>query len=547
MHGLVETFRKFNFVKLDLRGEIPEEEEKGLIPFFGGERRLTFAEIERILASVERSSVIAGVIVTISELRIGLPRADSLRRRLLSLRSKGKRVFVYIESGGNIEYLTASGGERIYMPPWSMLNLIGLGAEVTFLKDLLERLGVSARLKGYGEYKSAAETFTRSSISSAHREMVDSILSSLRTQLEAYISEGRGAKVADVREVIDRGPFVPSAAVAEGLIDGTAYESEMDTRAGEAAGVKVRSLDARQFNRVLRARDRLHSVIGKVRRSGGIIAVVTDSGFVALGEGTGRGPLKTMGSGSVLAQLDSVSKDRAVRGLVFRILTPGGSGVASDLIRRRLTEISEKMPVVVSMSDVSASGGYLIALGAGKIVADPMTLTGSIGIVSGKFELGELYGKLGINKELVPTGKRSLMFSRSRDFSPGEEEKLDELMNFYYTEFVRTVAEGRGIDEARAEEAAKGRVWTGAQAKDLGLVDELGGFWDAVLVAVREAGLPEDKSPVLKFYTPARGLRLASLLGDTEYSDFLRAIAENAPAPGLHGCFTVMPFRIDVK
>lgn len=547
MHGLLETFRRFNFVKLDLRGDIPEEEEKGLIPFFGGERRLTFAEIERILASLERSSAIAGVIVTISELRIGLPRADSLRRRLLSLRSKGKRVFVYLESGGNIEYLAASGGERIYMPPWSMLNLIGLGAEVTFLKDLLERLGVSARLKGYGEYKSAAETFTRSSISTAHREMVDSILGSLRTQLETYISEGRGAKVADVRAVIDRGPFVPSAAVAEGLIDGTAYESEMDARAGEAAGVKVRSLDARQFNRVLRARDRLHSVIGKVRRSGGIIAVVTDSGFVALGDSTGRGPLKTMGSGSVLAQLDSASKNRAVRGLVFRISTPGGSGAASDLIRKRLTEISEKMPVVVSMSDVSASGGYLIALGAGKIVADPMTLTGSIGIVSGKFELGDLYRKLGVNKELVPTGRRSLMFSQSRDFSKDEEVKLDELMNFYYTEFVRTVSEGRGIGEARAEEAAKGRVWTGAQAKDLGLVDELGGFWDAVLVAGREAGLPEDKSPVLKFYSPARGIRLASLLGDTAYTDFLKTLAENAPAPGLHGCFTVMPFRIDVR
>ncbi|HET7290746.1 MAG TPA: S49 family peptidase, partial [Thermodesulfobacteriota bacterium] len=182
-----------------MRGEIPEEEDKGFIPFFGGERRLTFGEIERILASIERSAGIAGVIVSIGELRIGLSRANSLRRRLLTLRKNGKRVIVYIESGGNVEYLIASAGESVYMPPWSMLNLVGLGAEVTFLKDLLDKLGVSARLKGYGEYKSAAETFTRSSISGAHREMVDSILGSLRTQLEACISEGRGAKVADVR------------------------------------------------------------------------------------------------------------------------------------------------------------------------------------------------------------------------------------------------------------------------------------------------------------------------------------------------------------
>jgi protease-4 len=377
--------------------------------------------------------------------------------------------------------------------------------------------------------------------------MVDSILGSLRTQLEAYISEGRGVKVADVRAVIDKGPFVTPSALAERLIDGTAYESEMEDRAGEAAGVKVRSIDARRFNRVLRAKSRLFSVLGRIRRKGGVIAVVTDSGFITLGESSGRGALKTMGSGSVLAQLDRVSKDRAVSGLVFRILTPGGSGVASDLVRRRLREISEVMPVIVSMSDVSASGGYLIALGAGKIVADPMTLTGSIGIVSGKFELGDLYTKLGVNKELVPTGKRSLMFSHSRDFSGDEEEKLDELMNFYYREFVRTVAEGRNIDEARAGEAAKGRVWTGAQAKQLGLVAELGGFWDAVNAARREAGLPEDKTPLLRFYSAARGIWLASLFGDTARSDFLKTLLGNVSVERLHGCFTVMPFRIEIK
>ncbi|HKQ32835.1 MAG TPA: signal peptide peptidase SppA, partial [Thermodesulfobacteriota bacterium] len=522
-------------------------EEKGFIPFFGGERRLTFGEIERALASAERAPGIVGVIVSISELRIGLSRANSLRRRLLSLRRNGKRVVVYIESGGNVEYLIASAGESIYMPPWSMLNLIGLGAEVTFLRDMLEKLGVSARLKGYGEYKSAAETFTRSSISAAHREMVDSILGSLGAQLEACISEGRGAKVADVRAVIDKGPFVTPSALAEGLIDGTAYESEMEDRAGEAAGVKVRSIDARQFSRVLKAKSRLFSVLGRIRRKGGVLAVVTDSGFITLGESTGRGAFKTMGSDSVLTQLEKVSRDSAVKGLVFRILTPGGSGVASDLIRRRLREISELIPVVVSMSDVSASGGYLIALGAGKIVADPMTLTGSIGIVSGKFELGDLYTKLGVNKELVPSGKRSLMFSHSRDFSEDEEEKLDELMNFYYEEFVRTVAEGRSIDEARAGEAAKGRVWTGAQAKELGLVDELGGFWDAVNVARREAGLPEDKMPLLRFYSAARGIRLASLFGDTAYPDLLKTLLGNVPVERLHGCFTVMPYRIEIK
>jgi len=547
MYGLFEPFRRYNFLGLDLRGEIPEEEEKGLLSLFSRRRKLTFAETEKVLSYAEHSDGVRGVIVAIRELKIGPARANSLRRRLLGLRRSGKRVFVYLESGGNIEYLIASAGEYIYMPPWAMLNLVGLGAEVTFFKDLLDKLGISARLKGYGEYKSAAETFTRDSMSGAHREMVHSIIGSLETQLEESISEGRGFDPADMKAVIDRGPFVPESALAEGLIDGTAYESEIEDRAGEVTGLKVKSISARNFNRMLRLSERLRSAAGKLSGKGGTIAVVADSGFVTLGESVGRGAVKTLGSDSVLAQLDRVSGDRSVKGLVFRIMTPGGSGTASDLIRKRLKEISAAIPVVVSMSDVSASGGYLISLGAGKIVADPMTLTGSIGVVSGKFELGGLYRKLGVKKELVPFGKKSLMFSTSRGFSEEEDEKLDELMKFYYGEFVRAVSVGRGLDEARAEKAAKGRVWTGAQARDLGLVDELGGFWDAVNIVRREAGLPEDKLPVLRFYPAGRGIKLASLFGDAGYSGLLSVLTESASLQGWEGCLAVMPFRINVR
>ena len=547
MYSLLEHFRRYNFLSLDLRGEIPEEEEKGLLLFFGRGRKLTFGEIEKILSYAERSDGVTGVIVAIRELKIGLARANSLRRRLLGLRRNGKRVFVYLESGGNIEYLIASAGEYICMPPWAMLNLVGLGAEVTFFKDLLEKLGISARLRGYGEYKSAAETFTRDSMSQAHREMVFSIIGDLETRLEEALSEGRGLNPADMKAVIDRGPFVPETALAEGLIDGTAYESEIDDRAREVAGVKVKSISATHFHRILKIKEWLKSVLGKIGGRGGAIAVVADSGFITLGDSGGRGAMKTMGSDSVLAQLDRVSKDRGVKGLVFRIMSPGGSGTASDLIRKKLKEISETIPVAVSMSDVSASGGYLISLGAGKIVADPMTLTGSIGVVYGKFELGGLYHKLGVNKELIPFGKQSLMFSTSRGFSEEEEAKLDELMKFYYGEFVRAVSEGRGLDEAQAEKAAKGRVWTGAQAKDLGLVDELGGFWDAVKIVGREAGLPEDKIPLLRFYPAARGIKLASIFGDAGYSDFLRVLTENSPLQAWEGCLAVIPFHIRVK
>ncbi len=547
MHSLFESFRKYNFVRFDLRGEIPEVEEKGFLPFLGGKKRLAVGEIEKILSAIEASDEILGVLVVISELRIGLARANSLRRCLLGLRRRGKRVFVYIESGGNIEYLIGSAGEYIFIPQWAMLNLVGLSAEVTFYKDILDKLGISARLKGYGEYKSAAEAFTRGTMSPPHREMVDSIIRNLETQFEEAVSEGRGVRIKDVRAVIDRGPFVPASALGEGLVDCIAYEHEIEDRVSEAVGVKVRTITARNLYRLLKIKESLGSIVGNLRGRGGVIAVLTDTGIVTLGESMGRGGVRTMGSGSLLSILERLSRDRGIKGLVLRILTPGGSGVASDLIRKSLKRISEKMPVVVSMSDVSASGGYLIALGAHRIVADPMTLTGSIGIVSGKFDLAEFYGKLGVKKELIPVGKRSLMFSASRDFSEEEGEKLDELMRFYYSEFVGAVSEGRGLGRDEAEKAAKGRVWTGAQAKELGLVDELGGFGDAVAIAAREAGLPGGRMPRLRFYAPDRGVRLASVLGGSAYSDLLKTVVENLTLPGCEGCIAIMPFRINVR
>jgi protease-4 len=541
--NLIGPFRKYNFVTFELRGEIPEEEERGLIPFLGGKRKLTIGVIERILTSIECADDITGVLVTISDLRIGLARANSLRRRFLALRQKGKKVFVYIENGGNIEYLAASSADYIYIPPWTTLNLIGLGAEVTFFRELLGKLGISALMKGYGEYKSAAETFTRDSMSRPHREMIESIISDLESQLEEAVSEGRGLNSGSVGSIIDRGPFIPDAALSEGLIDGLAYEEEMEDKAAEITGVKVRAVTAGIFNRVLKFKHALAALGGRGRR----IAVVTDSGIITGGESTGRVGLKTMGSASVLRLLGRLSEDRAIKALVFRVSSPGGSGVASDLIRKKLARISEKIPVVISMSDVSASGGYLISLGAHKIIADPMSLTGSIGIVSGKFNLEGFYCKLGVSKELLPLGKKSLMFSSSRGFFEDEEKKLDELMRYYYGEFVRTVSEERDMSPGEAEKAAKGRVWTGRQAEALGLVDGLGGLWDAVNVAAREAGLPPDRAPWLRFYTSAPGPGISSLFRESAYLHELTELMDNVGLACSESYLAIMPFKIKVK
>ncbi|MEQ9618625.1 MAG: signal peptide peptidase SppA [Deltaproteobacteria bacterium] len=547
LNSIFKSFGGYDFVEIELRGEIPEEEKKGLLPFLGGDKTLTVGNVEIILATVEGLDSIRGVVITIGDLGIGPGRANSLRRRLRGLRKKGKSVFIYLESGGNIEYLIASAGDYIFVPPWAMLNLTGLNAEVTFFKDTLDKIGIEAELKGFGEYKSAAETFTRSSMSDPHREMIDSIMGDLEAQLEDYISEGRGIEKNEVKRIIDRGPFVSQSALDAGLIDGVIYPSEIEEKLFEVAGCKVRTINAYRFLRVLNLKNKLKSFLGVLTGRGALIAVVADSGIVTLGESRGGGGMKTMGSISVIKLLDEASKNRNVKAIVLRILTPGGSGVASDLVRKKVESISEKTPVVVSMSDVAASGGYMIALGAATIVADPMSLTGSIGVVSGKFNLKGLYDRLGVKKEGMSYGRHSGMFSLSKGFSEEEEKKLEDIMKFYYDGFVKTVSDGRGMDMEEALKASKGRVWTGRQAKELGLADELGGTWDAVNIASGKAGLTYGDVSGVKFYSEDRGFQLSSLFKTSSNLEVLERSLLSLISQGRERILAMMPYKIDIR
>ncbi|MEM7008129.1 MAG: S49 family peptidase, partial [Thermodesulfobacteriota bacterium] len=225
---LFGTFDKSNFVQIRLSGEIPEEEEKSFLPTMGAKKSLTMWDIEKVLTHVENSAKLLGVIISLSELRIGFARANLIRQRLSEIRASGKKVIVHLESGGNIEYLIASAADKIYMTPWGTLNLIGLKAEVTFYKDALDKIGVSANMKGFGEYKSAAETFTRDSMSTPHKEMMDSILDDLQTQLEGHISKGRGITPKEVKNLIDNGPYMTDIAQDNALIDGVCYETQLE-------------------------------------------------------------------------------------------------------------------------------------------------------------------------------------------------------------------------------------------------------------------------------------------------------------------------------
>ena len=542
-----ETFAKTDFADISLRGDIPEEEEKSLIPQIGAKKKLTLWDIERILSGVENDNRISGVIVRISDLQIGFARANLIRTRLLDLKVRGKNIIAYLESGGNLEYLIASSANSVYLAPWTMLNLIGLKAEVSFYKEALDKIGVMAHMKGFGEYKSASETFTRNSMSEPYREMINSIIGDLEDQLEKYISEGRGISSGKLKSLIDNGPYMADKAKELSLVDDILYESDLQEEVSKISGTKPHITRASKFLRTLSIKDKLRSFIGKFSSSYPSIAVIADSGMITLGSSRGSGPVKSMGSDSLIKLLDHISKDRKQKALVFRVLSPGGSAIASDLICRKLEEISDTRPVIISMSDVAASGGYLISLGGHKIIADSMTITGSIGIVSGKFDVSGLYDKLGISKEYVLKAKNAMMFSPSKGFSKDEESKLLEIMQYYYHQFVSKVSLARKMDFDQAEKISRGRVWTGRQAKGIGLIDDIGGLDTAINVAKNEAGISENQIPVLKFYSESRGIKLSALLNGSYVIDQFTDIFNSLDSLINENILTILPFNIRIR
>lgn len=544
---IIDSIRRYNFIEVELQGEIMEEEERFVIPFFPKKKKLTIWDLERIFEQASNSPAVRGVLIKIRDLKIGYGRAEAIRRGIVELRDKGKRVFVYLESPGNLEYMIGSAAERVFVLPWSMLNLIGLKAEVTFFKEALDSLGIEAQIKGLGEYKSASEMFTRKTMSEPHRDMIDSIIDDLYAQFVKYISQSRGTDEERIRRIIDSGPFLSKEALEKGLVDELGYEDDVERRIEEILGFPIWKIRAESFLRILNVKEIVRWIVQKIEGGAGAIALVSDSGMIMLGKSRGSGGTKTLGSQTLIKTLGRIASDKNIKALVLRISSPGGSGVASDLVWHQLKAISEKKPVVVSMSDVAASGGYLIALGARKIVAEPMTLTGSIGIISGKFNLKGFFTKLGVTKEVVVRGNRALMFSSYERFTKDEEEKLGEIMSAFYEDFVKKVADARGMDFKSAEQLARGRVWTGKQAKEIGLIDELGGIKEAIRIAKIEAGISEDVSPIIKFFSKPRGIHLTPLGRSFAWITRIGSLGDFLQMLKRETVYALMSFWIEVK
>jgi protease IV len=426
---------------------------------------------------------VVGVVVRIRGAPVSLAQALGLRRAFAALRAAGKPVVVYAERLGSEELFLAAGASRIFVPEAGSVAPLGLRTEVYFVRDLLERLGVRAEVVRVGDFKSAGEELVRRGMSDAQRRQLEALLDDLFGVLVEGIAEGRGLTPQRVRELVDTAPHRPRGAREAGLIDDCLFPDELEgalsALVGEAGATPLVA-DLATYA-TIRARDPgLRSPFARAAR----IAYVVAAGVVRSGAGAGG-----VASDAYRALFRRLEKDDAVGAAVLRIESPGGDALASDLLWRSVRQLAAKKPVVASLGRVAASGGYYLASAADSIFAESATLTGSIGVVGGKLDLGGLQERLGIAPEAIERGARAGMLASSRAMSPADRSAYRAELDAVYDLFLDRVAEGRRMTREAVHAVARGRVWSGRRALEEGLVDALGGPLEALGEARRRIGV----------------------------------------------------------
>src|ERR1700704_276499 len=433
---------------------------------------------------------ISAVMLDIGMSEAGWAKSEEIRDAIADFRKSGKPVYAYMETALNKDYYIATACDKIFVPPPGELFTIGLAADVMFFRGSLDKLGIYPDIYQIGKYKSAADMFTQKEMTPAHREFINSLLDDLYGRYIEGIAKTRSKTPDAMKALIDNAPYTATQAKEAGLIDGALYHNEVEKELKKRLGYKdndelniARSGDYRQISQ---------ESLGL--NKGERVAVVYAAGDIVSGKSSfGGSGEENIGSDSLVRTINEARDDKSIKAIVLRIDSPGGSGLASDIIWRAIESAKEKKPVVVSMGDVAASGGYYIACNANKIVAEPSTITGSIGVVGGKPVLKGFYDWIGLTNEYVMRGKNSGMFRETEKFNDSERKKFEGWINATYQDFISKVAKGRNMQVNEVDKIGQGRVWTGAQGKSKGIVDEYGGLGRAVEVAKELAGLPKDK------------------------------------------------------
>jgi len=478
-------------LSVDLTRELPERasEEPLLRLLVGG--RLTLRNFLDAIEAAGDDPRVKGLLARVGSDENGLAKVQEVRDAIAAFRSKGKFALAFADSFGEFgpgtrPYYLATAFDEVWLQPMGNVGLTGLYAESPFLKGTLDLLGIVPEFDHREEYKTAMNLLTETKMTPAHREEVEALLASVAGQIVRGIAQGRKLSEAAVRGLIDRGPLLGEEAVEAKLVDRLGYRDEVPAhaRARAGSGAEVVSLTS------------YLDLAGHPHREGATIALIYGSGLVVR---SGDGAANPVTGSNVMAATEmtrafrAAVRDSAVRAILFRIDSPGGSAVASESIWREVVFARERgKPVIVSMGDVAGSGGYYAAAAADKIVAEPATLTGSIGVLAGKLVVADLLKKIGVSTDAAQIGTNAAMFSSTADFTARAHDRLEAFLDEIYKGFKDHVATGRHMTQEAVEAVAKGRVWSGEDAKARGLVDELGGYAVALRLAKEAAKLPPD-------------------------------------------------------
>lgn len=496
-----------------LDGAIPERAPVAIpLPWFESQAPLTLYEVWDLFRKAEKDSRVEAIVIEPAGLEVGWARLKELRDAIVSFKRSGKPVFAYLRNPGIREYYLASAADQIYFTREDLLNLKGLRAELTYYRRTLDKLGIEMELEHAGKYKDAGDSFTRTSMSPETREVLNSMLDILYSDIVETIGKARNKTAVQVRELIDQGPFLAPKAVEFGLIDGLVYEDQvfetLKTRLKSSGEIK--RIPHRDYARV--------SASSLGIEGGKSIALVVGEGAITRGgsvqpfdedEGIRSAPF--------IRLLRQVGEDKSVHAVILRINSPGGDAIASDEILEAVRNLSRKKPLVISMSDVAASGGYYIAMTGDPVVSYANTITGSIGVIYGKPNLRGLYEKLGFTTDVLTRGRFAEIDAVYKPMTPMERAKLREGVDFVYRSFLARVSEGRRKPVEQIEPLAQGRAWMGLQGKQNGLVDELGGLERAIELVRQKARIPAtDKTQIVVY--PKRRTLVEQLMKSSDES-----------------------------
>jgi len=530
--------KPYALLNLRLSGEVEEQHSESSI-FSGRRGGHDFVELLTLLRAARRDPSLQGVFVRCSHLRAGWAQIQEIRRCLTALREAGKKVWVYLPEGGIHEYVLATAAERIILPPAATLDITGLSSEVTFWTGALQKIGIEAEVVQLGKFKSAGEAFTRTEMSQPHRDMIEALIDDLYSQVIERVAHGRGVAQDQIRGIVDGGPFLASEALDRGLIDALAYEDEAETELQRLCGDLPPISSAAYASRRHRAARR------EVTRQGNSsLALVHLTGTIKTGDSISGPALgHASGAASMKRVMKKIRERDDIAAVVLRVSSPGGSGFASDLMWHEVARTRSTKPVVVSFGDVAASGGYYVGVAGRPVLAEEGTITGSIGVLAGKAVLRGLYDRLGVRKEIIKRGRHAGLYSSYLPLSAEERDRLSAQAQSMYDRFLDIVASGRELSRDSVAAAAEGRVWSGRQAQQLGLVDRLGGLEDAFDEAKKAAGISiHDPVAIERYPQPTRWWTLPWRRAEPQ--DALSAVTPWVRFLAGERLWALMPFRI---